>query len=151
MPDTNDQPVHLCGGEIDAGKFTLQITSDDLQPAEITVLLGLQPTESYLRGDFNSAGKLKFNHGSWAFATDRLDFRTGSSCEQSFDAFMRSLPGAPDTWRRIAADNHACVLIVLWMRTRNREFDISTFALGELARRRMRLHIDTYLETDNED
>lgn len=30
------------------------------------------------------------------------------------------------------------------------EFDLSPFALGELARRKLRLHIDTYLEVDEE-
>lgn len=48
---------------------------------------------------------------------------------------------------RLDFRNGKCV----WMRTRNRDYDISAFALGELARRKLRLHFDTYLESDDED
>lgn len=77
--------------------------------------------------------------------------RIGKSCEEAFDEFVRSLPDAPAAWERIAAECEAQVYVCVWMRTSNRDYDISVFALGELARRRLRLHIDTCLESDDED
>lgn len=145
-----EQLTYLCGGEIDAGEFSLTITSDDLQPGEITALLGIQPTSHHLRGDaFGKRGHI-YKFGQWNYSTCRLDFRSGKSCEKEFDDFVRSLPDDAAVWERIASQHEAQVFIVLWMRTWNREFDISTFALGELARRRLRLHIDTYLESEDE-
>jgi hypothetical protein len=142
--------TYLFGGEIDAGEFSLDIWSDDLSPAEITALLGIQPTSHYLRGDSFGNGGLKRNCGSWTYKTKRLDFRSGKCCEEQFDDFMRNLTGDDAVWARISAQHQARILIVLWMRTWNREFDNSAYALGELARRRLRLHIDTYIESPEE-
>jgi hypothetical protein len=150
MPESPKELMYLCGGEIDAGEFTLTITSDDLQPNEISGLLGIQPTAHHLRGaPFGKRGRT-LNFGRWSLSTGRLDFRSGRSCEDQFDDFMRSIPDDTAVWERITAQHEAQVLIYLWMRTWNREFDISAFALGELARRRLRLHIDTYLDADDE-
>lgn len=150
MPDSKDQLMYLCGGEIDAAEFSLDITSDDLQPTEITTLLGLQPTSHHLRGDAFGKRGHTYKFGRWRYATARLDFRAGRCFEEQFDDFVRALPDDPAIWERITTRFEAGILICLWMRTWNREFDISTFALGELARRRLRLHIDTYLESDDE-
>jgi hypothetical protein len=151
MPNQEDNLTYLCGGEIDAGEFSLAIWSEALEPREITQLLGVQPTEHYRCGDFNDTGKIQFKHGSWRLSTGRLDFRSGKSCEASFDSFVRSLPDFPGAWERIAAEHTARITMVLWMRTWNREFDISPFALGELAKRHLSVHIDTYLEEDGEE
>ena len=110
----------------------------------------MQPTKFHRRGDAFGKGGRTYNYGEWCFSTGRLDFRSGESCEEQFDQFVRRLPGGEAVWERIGAEHEARVFIVLWMRTWNREFDISTFALGELARRRLRVHIDTYLESDDE-
>ncbi len=150
MPDSSKQLMYLCGGEIDAGEFSLTITSDDLQPTEISALLAIQPSSQHLRGDaFGKRGRT-YTFGCWRYATGRLDFRSGRSCEEQFDDFMRSLPDDTAAWERIASHHEAQVFICFWMRTWNREFDISTFALGELARRRLSLHIDTYFQSDDE-
>ena len=150
MPDLPEQLMYLCGGEIDAGEFSLTITSDDLQPTEISSFLGIQPTSQHLRGDAFGKRGYTYKFGRWSYSTGCLDFRAGRSCEEQFDDFMRSLPGDAAVWEHIAAHHEAQVFIYLWMRTWNREFDLSTFALGELARRRLRLHIDTYLDSDEE-
>src|SRR5690242_17664407 len=114
MADREKNLTYLCGGEIDAGRFSLAIWSDALEPSEITRLLGLQPTEHYRRGDFNRSGKVQFNHGSWEFTTGRLDFRSGKSCKASFDSFVRSLPDLPEAWSCIAAEHTARITMVLW-------------------------------------
>ena len=64
-----------------------------------------------------------------------------------FDDFVRRWPAEEAVWDRISSEHEARVNIVLWMRTWNREFDLSPFALAELARRHLPLHIDTYLES----
>jgi len=150
MPESEDNLIYAAGGEIDAGEFSLVITSDDLDPAEVTGLLGIQPTDSHRRGDLNQAGR-PFNFGRWRFATPRLDFRQDDSwCQKNFDTFVRSLPDSPDAWSRIARDYDAQVFIHVWMKTWNREFDLSAFAVGELARRHLSLHIDTYYSDDDD-
>jgi Domain of unknown function (DUF4279) len=151
MPDSSDQLMYLCGGEIDAGEFSLRVTADDLDPDQITQLLGRQPTSSHRRGDTFGKRGHTYKFGQWMFSTDRLDFRAGKCLEEAFDDFVRGLPDAPAAWERIAAECEAQVYICVWMRTWNRDYDISAFALGELTRRRLRLHIDTYLESEDED
>ena len=142
--------MYLCGGEIDAGEFCLRISSNDLDPEEITGLLRLEPTESHRRGDSFGKHGHTYKFGQWRFSTARLDFHAGRSCEECFDDFMRGLPGDLAVWERIAGRHEAEVYISLWMRTWNRDFDISSFAIGELARRKLRLHVDTYLQVDDD-
>lgn len=149
MSDSEDDLIYAGGGEIDTGEFSLVITSDTLEPAEITGLLGIQPTDSHRRGDLNQAGK-PFPFGRWRLATPRIDFRTGPVFFQnSFDAFVRMLPDARDAWSRIAGEYQAQVFVHLWMKTWNREFEVSFFALSELVRRRLSLHVDIYAEDES--
>jgi hypothetical protein len=148
MPES--ELMYLCGGEIDAGEFSLDITSADLHPPEITTLLGLQPTYEHLRGDALGTRGHTFKSGRWKYSTGRLDFRTGRCFQEQFDDFVRALPDEMVVWERIATQHEIGVNIYLWMRTWNREFDLSTYAMGELTRRRLSLHIDTSLDADNE-
>ena len=41
MERSDDGLVYLCGGEMDFAEFCLDITSDDLDPKEITEALGV--------------------------------------------------------------------------------------------------------------
>ena len=95
MADSSDQLMYLCGGEIDAGEFSLRITADDLEPDQVTRLLGRQPTDAHRRGDSFGKRGGTYNFGQWTFSTGRLDFRADRSCEEAFDGFVRSLPDAP--------------------------------------------------------
>jgi Domain of unknown function (DUF4279) len=151
MPDNNDELTYLCGGEMDSGEIILYISSEHLQPKEITTLLGLEPTRSYCRGEVSSNGKRVYNHGGWVFSSGPLHFRSGVSCEDSIDNFMRLLPENLDIWNRIVIEHDTHVSLVLWMHTWNREFDISTFALSELSRRKLKLHVDTYFKKSDKD
>lgn len=151
MEESNDGLIYLCGGEIDAGEFSVEIWSENLNPDLITGLLGKPPTESHRRGDTFGPRAREYSYGQWATRTGRLDFRNGKSCEESFDDFVRSLPGDETVWRQLSSEHETRMLIVLRMRTWNREFDLSPFALGELARRQLKLHIDTYLEVDEDE
>jgi Domain of unknown function (DUF4279) len=144
VSDSKNQLVYAFGGEIDAGEFVLQVTADDLNPDQVSELLGCQPTDSHRCGDSSGKRGHTYKFGLWQFSTARLNFRDGKSCEEQFDEFIRNLPDTPSAWEHIASKYEARVIVYLWMRTWNREFDISVFALGELSRRRLRLHIDTY-------
>jgi hypothetical protein len=142
--------IYLCGGEIDQGRFELSIWGDALDPEEITKLLGISPTDSYRKGDVNSKGRIK-NHGSWSFDTEKISFRSGTSCEDAFLEYLKRLPGSTDLWRDLNRRFKCRVTMVLYMQTWNREFDISTEAMQELVSKNLSLHIDTYLESQDED
>ncbi len=146
-----DRVIYACGGEIDVGEFCLRIASEDLDPDQITALLGQRPTDSHQRGTpFGKRGHIhKF--GLWRFSTERLDFRGGRAFYELFDDFMRSLPSEPGVWQRITSEHSAEVVICVWMRTWNREFDISASALRELSLRNLSIHIDTYLDCPDDE
>src|SRR5215213_3889531 len=100
MGDPDDNLTYLCGGEMDAGEFSLEITSEDLDPAEITRLLQLSPTSVHRRAEVIGKSGHTYKMGRWSFSTGRLDFRAEKSCEEAFDEFMRSLPGDQSMWAR---------------------------------------------------
>lgn len=150
MPDTPDDLTYYCGGEIDAGEFILTIDSETLDPDEITQRIGLAPTSSHRPGDIWADTGLTQDYGEWSYASGRLDFRSRDSFQEQFDSFVGGLPQDRTFWDSVAANHNAQILIALWIRTWNREFDISSFALSDLARGRLRLHIDTYYEAGDE-
>lgn len=149
MQISDDGLAYLCGGEMDFAEFCLDITSDDLDPKEITEALGVEPTYCHRKGETNRTGKAVYKFGRWQLSTGRRDSRSRSSVYEAFDAFIRTLPGAEAPWEEINANHDALIMVTLWMRTWNREFDLSSFALSELGRRRLRLHFDTYVEPDD--
>lgn len=151
MKESSDGLIYVCGGEIDAGEFSVDIWSENLNPESITEMLGKAPTDSHRKGDTFGPRAREYTYGQWVYRTGRMDFRSGRSCEECFDDFVRSLPGDEAVWRQLSSKYQTRVFIVLRMRTWNREFDLSPFALGELARRQLKLHIDTYLEVDEDE
>jgi hypothetical protein len=151
MEISDDGLTYLCGGEMDFADFFLDITSDDLDPKEISGLLGREPTYCHRRGEANRTGKAVYKFGRWQLSTGREDSRSCSSVYDAFDAFVRTLHGHEAPWKQISTKHDARIMVTLWMRTWNREFDLSSFALSELGRRGLGLHFDSYMEPDDQE
>jgi len=98
MQISDDGLAYLCGGEMDFAEFCLDITSDDLDPKEITDALGVEPTYWHRKGETNRTGKAVYKFGRWQLSTGRRDSRSRSSAYEAFDAFIRTLPGAEAPW-----------------------------------------------------
>ncbi len=58
--------MYLCGGEMDAEEFSLRITADNLDPDQITQLLGHRPTSSHRRGDSYRRQARNLNLPTWS-------------------------------------------------------------------------------------
>ena len=144
--------TYLMGGEIDRGSFELVVRGDNIDPEEITRLLGAEPTTAHRTGALSDNGKYRHRTGSWNLQTGELDFRSGDrNCEDQFADWVASLPGDEAIWARILEQHEAYVWMVLYMNTWNREFDVRPSTLNELGKRGLRLHIDTYYDPDDEE
>jgi hypothetical protein len=73
---------------------TLRIFSDDLSPTEITAILGIQPTETFKKGDHHGRDNLQRKTNGWFFTTNEStasrDFR------RHLDVILDALDGKAD-------------------------------------------------------
>lgn len=53
------------GGLVDETKVTLALYGDDLEPQEVTELLGVEPTSAHRRGDVRGRGVRPYPKGAW--------------------------------------------------------------------------------------
>jgi hypothetical protein len=67
------------GGVIDKTDVCLGVYGDDLDPGEVTIVLGCEPTSSHRRGDKMKGGINVWRRGAWLFSSavrqDILEFR----------------------------------------------------------------------------
>jgi hypothetical protein len=87
------------GGPPDECGVTLGIQGDDLDPDEITRLLGVPPTFSHRRGErLKPQSRAPFRHGAW-FLEQRG--RAPLQPDELTKALLDQLPTAPQCWRSI--------------------------------------------------
>ena len=87
------------GGLPDECGVTLAIYGEDLDPDEITGLLGVRPTESHRRGDRPKPdSRFPFRQGAWFLECRRM---ARVSPDDLTKAVLDQLPTDPQRWRSI--------------------------------------------------
>ena len=126
----------------------LRFTGDDLNPEELTRLLGASPTDANRRGDmiFNASGSLDYTalDGTWAIATKRS---TSDIEEQLLELFGRLTPDL-DIWRSLTTRYEGdlfCGVFLFWF---GHGFDMSPALHRALADRNLIITFDIYAEWD---
>jgi len=124
---------------------TLRILGDDLDPAEISALLGGTPTASRRKGDVFKHRTAKF--GLWRLsASDREPENLDAQIEEILDKLSPSL----DVWRSIAARYKIDLFCGLFMHESNEGLYISPASLAALGQRGILLGLDIYSPTIEE-
>jgi len=124
----------------------LRFSGDDLDPEEITRLLGASPTEAYRRRDIVQIPSPPHaaTEGTWAIQTKRS---TNDIEEQLFELFGR-LTTNLETWRSLTSRFHAdlfCGVFIAWF---GHGFSMSPALHRALADRHLLITFDIYPEYD---
>lgn len=152
-PEPPKKPVgeltYWCGGEVDENSVTLRILSDELNPDLISHLLHCQPTRAQQKGDILPDKKYhrtaKF--GLWRLTIDRTNEQ---NLQEQINSLFLRLTDDISVWQQITATAHAELFCGLWLKTWNREFDISPNLLMQIARRNLTLRFDVYFDGDED-
>ena len=141
--------TYWCGGKVDENSITLRIIGDELNPDTISGLLGCQPTRGQRKGDilpdkrFHRTAKF----GLWCLKIDRTSEHT---LQEQIKVLFSKLPDDLSIWQHITTTAHAELFCGLWLKTWNREFDISPDLLMQIAQRNLTLRFDIYFEGEED-
>ena len=131
------------------GKSTVSIRffGDDLDPAEMTLVLGCEPSTEYRKGDKRTSAGREYErkYGVWIVAAE--DREPESIDEQLSTLFARMTQDLP-TWLALAARYEAEVYCGLFMDQTNEGFSLSTATLQALACRGLEIGFDVYSPTE---
>jgi len=89
-PQDAPEGTQWFGGPIDQAKVTLRIVGDQLDPKEITRLLGCEPSESARAGEITKHGGLSrtVRHGYWRLSNGKSD----TDVEDQIQILLAKLP-----------------------------------------------------------
>ena len=124
-------------------RATLRVSGDDLQPEEVTALLGAQPTMATTRGQANALdrGPRVWRTGSWRLeAPDAAPANPDGQIAEILDELTPDL----DVWRSLAARFRVDIFCGWFMGEDNEGVSLAPDTLRALGERGIRLDIDLY-------
>ena len=142
------------GGAMDWFSASLHVSSDDLQPTEVTALLGIRPTHFQIRGEalINEDGSLGRvpKYGRWTRAIKRSQTDEWNVAEVVRGLF-EGLPTDRGTWDRVASLGWVKVSLGLSLSRDSQDFTFEEDLLQLLADRRASVWFDIYREDQESD
>lgn len=131
-------------GKLRKWAATIGFYGDDLEPDELTDLLGASPTVAVRRGDtwITSLGAEKIARtGSWRITSERCEHE---DLDRQIATLLLRLSSDLTVWHDLTSRFRAVAFCGLWLDTYNDGVELSTKTLGLLAERSLLLDLDIY-------
>ena len=138
----------VAGGEVDEYQLTLRVSSDDLEPEDISTLLGIEPTSARRMGDLVGEpreGGPTARTGSWHLKTPA---EPGAGFEGLVTALLNRLPADQSVWAALRENCKVDLFCGVFLRNWNRGMTLSPEMMNELSRRGIELGLDIYAPND---
>ncbi|MEX8502909.1 MAG: DUF4279 domain-containing protein [Leptothrix ochracea] len=123
---------------------TLRIFGDELDPDEVSALLGGQPTSKFRKGDvrrLQDGREFVRRSGSWQLeATDRAP----EGLNDQILEILSKLTIELSVWKRLNAEFQVDLFVGLFMEETNEGLSLSPECAGELASRGIEIGFDIY-------
>jgi hypothetical protein len=135
-------------GQLQKSAATLGFYGDDLDPEEISALLGVAPTVGVAKGGnwVTSLGAEKVAHtGSWRISADPCE---PEDLNGQIQALLAPLTPDLGVWLALTRRFRGVIFCGLWMNTFNDGLQLSADVLGSLAERGLLLDLDLYATDD---
>jgi len=127
---------------------TLRIMGDDLDPDEVTRLLGVEPTVSALAGDVHptrSGRKVTARTNSWLLEAEAV---SSGGLDDRIADLLAPLPSDPAVWRELSRHFRCDVFCGLFVDGGNAGAGLRPEVLAMLGERGLRLELDIYGGSD---
>jgi hypothetical protein len=137
------------GGPVDEASVTLRLFGDDLDPTEITRLLGVEPSEAARTGESvtRANGTYTARQGFWRLRSGR---RETDIADQLLTLLAR-LTDDLSVWRALTSRYRADLFCGLFLSVPNRGIELSPELLGQISARHLTLGFDIYGPSANND
>lgn len=139
------------GGPFQRLFFEISIFGDDLIPEEVTELLGIEPSQSYKKGDERPRGSQYYRTGGWLLKSGEVQIGDSREGEEKFEEWLSKLPGNKSAWESLASRFEVKARLIGYTDQWNADYTISAAALNELSKRGLPLMIDPFLSLDEPD
>ncbi|OYX56946.1 MAG: hypothetical protein B7Y86_09375 [Brevundimonas subvibrioides] len=126
--------------------LTLRFFGEDLHPAELTRLLGSEPTKSELKGDVRPSGHVA-KAGSWRLS---VEDRAPGDLECQIRNLFAGLTADVGTWTALSSRYRGDLFCGLFMQQGNEGLDLEPETLAMIGNRGLRLAVDIYDPGDDE-
>ena len=133
------------GGPVDRVKVSLRVFGDDLDPDEVSRVLGCEPSGETRKGDVTVGGVTGRRRvapcGSWHLAsTEDQSVET----EEQVSKLLSRLSSDLDVWKELTRKYRVDLFCGLFLNEFNRGFSLSSGLLKELAERNLKIEFDIY-------
>jgi hypothetical protein len=143
---SNDDVLAEVGGDVDEVHVTLVFHGDDLDPDEISRLLGCSPTSSHSKGEPRpglSAKAGPWPAGAWLLTVEGNAPQTTS---EVLTDLLRKLPDDETLWLELSKRWRVSIWLGLFLTQWNRGFELEAPLLERVARMHASLSFDIYAE-----
>ena len=144
---TREVPAEV-GGPIDEVHLTVGVYGPELNPAEVSEVLGCPPTSAHRRGDSRGPAVAPWQQGAWLL---RLDGKAPSVPEDLVQRLLRLLPKDEATWRQLRAKYTVRITFGLFTSAWNRGFELSPASVAFLAMTGSQVGFDIYADAGDGD
>lgn len=123
-PAVFEDAILIAGGEVDEYRIRLGYYGDELNPDELSALLGRKPTSSSLKGDLvrkNDRTRIE-KTGKWILSARETP---GEPLEPQITDLLASMTAELSVWRSLAKRFRVRFVVGAWIRTWNRGLEIS--------------------------
>jgi len=130
--------------QADSSSATLRIGSEKLIPAEITELLGCEPTQSQTKGDVitgKSDYKRTVKAGMWRLSAKDCE---PENLDSQIAEIFEQLPDDLNVWRQLSARYELDIFCGIFVNRSNGVALISPESMKILSSRNIRLTLDIY-------
>lgn len=126
------------GGPVDQWKVTLRVFGGDLDPDDISTLLGCQPSSARKKGDPYP------RTGRWLLSIESKDFGENADVEDGIRMLLERLPPNGRIWSSLTSLYRVDVSCGLFLNSSNRGFGLSAEVSGLLSERNLNVGFDLY-------
>lgn len=129
------------GGPIDEVNVTLGLYSEDLEPEEVSRVLGVEPTSAHRRGESRRPEGPPYRLGAWLLTEHGGD---AELAEAILDRLLKRLPEDQAVWRDLRMRHDIQLRFGLHMTGRNKGLSIPLRHVARIAELGATMEFDIY-------
>ncbi len=134
----------LPGGMVDEAKAALTLQGADLDPAEITALLGVEPHVSHRKGEPISKWRSEIRQsGIWSI---EVAVKAPDEVAAALSQLLTMLPSDRDLWASLNQRYRVDVTLMIIVKAWNRGFELPAAVIEELGARGLSVTCQVYAE-----
>lgn len=146
IPIRKPQIIGEAGGLVDKCRLTLAIHGEDLEPDEISRLLGCAPTSSHRRGEPRRLGP-SWPKGAWLLS---VEGEAPLGPEDLVQLLLSRLPENDDFWSQLRCRFRVQLMFGIFTKRWNRGFELSAETIQRIHRLGAGVGIDIYANGEDD-